>query len=216
MSFYGQLRQLFHISEPILSKQFFLNLNFCFRFWVPWWLKTSVNCVTNWKMPKFYPNSLGHDKINLDILWSAYCEVYTVKCILCRAYFEVHTVKCILWGTYYKCILWSVYKKRILWIIFFSSFFWETLYLKFLQNMNIHHYGYCIVCKYRLAQSAYNIFLEWTNIIGCIGGKLTFLLFFFTLMPFFSHFERLISLRYTWFVLWFPLFSKLYSYSKNH
>ena len=29
MSFYGQLRQLFHISEPTLSKQFFLNLTFC-------------------------------------------------------------------------------------------------------------------------------------------------------------------------------------------
>ena len=31
--------------------------------------KTSVNFVTNWKMPKIYLNSLGHDKINL-YLWS--------------------------------------------------------------------------------------------------------------------------------------------------
>ena len=29
--------------------------------------KTSVNCVTSWKIPKIYLNSLGHDKINLDI-----------------------------------------------------------------------------------------------------------------------------------------------------
>ena len=29
--------------------------------------KTCVNCVTNFKMPKIYPNSLGHDKMNLDV-----------------------------------------------------------------------------------------------------------------------------------------------------
>ena len=56
-----------HISEPILSKQFLLNLNFCFLFLAPWCLKTYVNCVTNWKIPKIYPNLFGHDKINLDI-----------------------------------------------------------------------------------------------------------------------------------------------------
>ena len=32
MSFYGQFRQLFHISEPTSSKQFFLNSHFCFFF----------------------------------------------------------------------------------------------------------------------------------------------------------------------------------------
>ena len=32
MSFHGQFRKLFHISEPKLLKQFFLNLNFCFLF----------------------------------------------------------------------------------------------------------------------------------------------------------------------------------------
>ena len=55
-SFYGQCRQLFHISEPTLSEHFFLNLNFYFLFKAPWCLKTSVNGVTNWKRPKIYPN----------------------------------------------------------------------------------------------------------------------------------------------------------------
>ena len=67
MSFYGQFRQLFHISEPTLLKQFSLNSNFCFLLEAPWCLKTYVNCITNWKMLKFYPNPLGHSKKNLDI-----------------------------------------------------------------------------------------------------------------------------------------------------
>ena len=29
--------------------------------------KNIVNWVTNWKIPKIYRNSLGHDKINLDV-----------------------------------------------------------------------------------------------------------------------------------------------------
>ena len=53
-----------------------------------------------------------------------------------------------------------------------------NLYLKFFKNMNFHYYGYCIVRKYHIAQSAYNICQERTNIIGCICGKLTFLFFF--------------------------------------
>ena len=43
MSFYGQFGQFFHIIEPTISKQFFLNLNYCFLFQAPW----CDNCVTN-------------------------------------------------------------------------------------------------------------------------------------------------------------------------
>ena len=68
MSFYGQFSQLFNICEPTLSKQFFSELKFLFSVLGSMVSKkTSVNWVTNWKMPKNYPNSLGHEKINLDI-----------------------------------------------------------------------------------------------------------------------------------------------------
>ena len=68
------------ISEPTLSKQFFLNMNFCFLFLAPQCLKTSVNCVTNWKVQKIYPNSLGHDKINFDLWIRVYqAEKFYVK-----------------------------------------------------------------------------------------------------------------------------------------
>ena len=53
--------------SPYYQNSFFLNLDFSFLFEAPWCLKTSVNCVTNWTTPKIYPNSLGHDKINLDL-----------------------------------------------------------------------------------------------------------------------------------------------------
>ena len=55
ISFYGQLRQLFHISEHTISKRFFFNLNFCFLVEAPWCLKTYVNCVTNLKNAKNLP-----------------------------------------------------------------------------------------------------------------------------------------------------------------
>ena len=70
MLFYKQFRQLFHVSEPRLSKQFFPKLEFLFSVLASMVSKTSVNCVTNWKMPKSYPNSLGYDKINLDVYYS--------------------------------------------------------------------------------------------------------------------------------------------------
>ena len=37
---------------------------------------------------------------------------------------------------------------------------------------------YCIVHKCHIVQSAYNIFQEWTNIIGCICGKFIFYFFY--------------------------------------
>ena len=67
MSFYGQFRQLFHISEPILSKQFFSKLEFLFSVLGSMVSKHICKLRHKLKNSKIYPNSLGHDQINLDI-----------------------------------------------------------------------------------------------------------------------------------------------------
>ena len=67
--FLTKLRQLCHISEPTLSKQFFSKLNFLFSF-LGSMLSNNI-CKLRHKLKKrtkIYPKSLGHDKINLD-LW---------------------------------------------------------------------------------------------------------------------------------------------------
>ena len=51
ISFYGQFRKLCHISKPTLLKHFFSKLEFLFSVLDSMVsIKTSVNCVTNWKM----------------------------------------------------------------------------------------------------------------------------------------------------------------------
>ena len=67
MSFYGQFRQLFHVSEPTLSKQFFSKLEFLFSVLGSMVSKNICKLCHKLKMPRIYPNSLGHDKINLDV-----------------------------------------------------------------------------------------------------------------------------------------------------
>ena len=49
------------------QNSFFLSMNVCFLLLAPGCQETGVNCVTNRKMPKIYMNTLGHDKINLDL-----------------------------------------------------------------------------------------------------------------------------------------------------
>ena len=104
--FYGPIWLFFQKSEIKIAEQFFLNRIFCFLFLVQFFLEIYANCVANcvtqkitplsfmmsrnmckyvknWKMLKIYSNSLGHDKINLDLkVWNPYscnedsCERY--------------------------------------------------------------------------------------------------------------------------------------------
>ena len=73
--------------RPHYQNYFFLNMNFCFLLLAPWYLETCVNCVTNCKTPKSCPNSLNHDKINLDILtlwkWITITIIICDECMTC-------------------------------------------------------------------------------------------------------------------------------------
>ena len=78
--FIDNLGKFSQIGAHIIIIKKFLTLNFCFLHQAPWCLATCVNCVTNLIMPKIYPNSLGHDKINLDVhkASSASAEIHTL------------------------------------------------------------------------------------------------------------------------------------------